>query len=196
MKANCMVGWLALAALVAGIEFAGRPAEAKETPSALDLARQLNQAFIDVADKVSPAVVVVRVAHKASYVDPDDEDNPFFDMLPPEFRRRMEEQREKQRKNQEDERRFHRNPVFDGQGSGVVIRKEGYILTNRHVVDGADKIEVRFRDGGVFQGEVRGVDAQSDVAVIKIEAKGKYLTVARLGDSDRTRAGEFAIAIG
>src|SRR5262245_23300257 len=142
MKANCMVGWLALAALVAGLDLAGPTAEAKETLSALDLARQLNQAFIDVADQVSPAVVVVRVAHKLSYVDPEEEDNPFFDILPPEFRRRMEEQREKQRKNQEEERKSHREPVFDGQGSGVVIRKEGYILTNRHVVDGADKIEV------------------------------------------------------
>jgi len=180
----------------AGLAGSGWAAAGREATSALDLARQLNQAFIDVADQVSPAVVVVRVAHKASYVDPEDEDNPFFEMLPPEFRRRMEEQREKQRKEQEEERRYHREPVFDGQGSGVVIRKEGYILTNRHVVDGADKIEVRFKDGGMYHGEVRGVDAQSDVAVIKIDPKGKELTVAKLGDSDKTRVGEFAIAIG
>src|SRR5216117_2795358 len=169
MKANCIVKWLAITVAVVGLELPGLPAQAKDGPSALDLARELNQAFIDVADKVSPAVVVVRVAHKANYVDPEDEDNPFFDMLPPEFRRRMEEQREKQRKNQEEERPFHRQPMFDGQGSGVVIRKEGYILTNRHVVDGADRIEVRLRDGSVFPGEVRGVDAQSDVAVIRID---------------------------
>ncbi len=196
MKSNYGVRLLAIAVAAAGLEGIGRPAGVKEGPSALDLARQLNQAFIDVADKVSPAVVVVRVAHKTSYVDPEDEDNPFFDLLPPEFRRRMEEQREKQRKDQEEERRFHRQPVFDGRGSGVVIRKEGYVLTNRHVVEGADKIEVRFKDGGVFPGEVRGVDAQADVAVIKIDPKGKDLTVVKLGDSDKTRVGEFAIAIG
>src|ERR1051325_466152 len=161
MKSNFIVRLLALAVAVtaAGYEGNGRAAAGRDGSSALDLARQLNQAFINVADQVSPAVVVVRVAHKASYVDPDDEDNPFFDMLPPEFRRRMEEQREKQRKNQEEERKFHREPVFDGQGSGVVIRKEGYILTNRHVVDGTEKIRVRFKDGREFDGEVRGVDA-------------------------------------
>ncbi len=200
MKLNSMIRRWAVAVVVAmaeaGLAGSGWAAAGREATSALDLARQLNQAFIDVADQVSPAVVVVRVAHKASYVDPEDEDNPFFEMLPPEFRRRMEEQREKQRKEQEEERRYHREPVFDGQGSGVVIRKEGYILTNRHVVDGADKIEVRFKDGGMYHGEVRGVDAQSDVAVIKIDPKGKELTVAKLGDSDKTRVGEFAIAIG
>src|SRR5690349_24819822 len=59
--------------------------------TALELARQLNQAFIEVADTVSPAVVVIRVAHRADYQDPDAEDNPFFDMLPPEMRRQFEE---------------------------------------------------------------------------------------------------------
>src|SRR6266540_5376408 len=202
MKSNCMMRRRAVAVAVvmamigAGAVGNGRAAGGREAASALDLARQLNQAFIDVADQVSPAVVVVRVAHKASYVDPEDEENPFFEMLPPEFRRRLEEQREKQRKEQEDERKFHRAPVFDGEGSGVVIRKEGYILTNRHVVDGADKIQVRLKDGSEFDAEVRGVDAQSDVAVIKIDPKGKTLAVARLADSDKTRVGEFAIAIG
>ena len=181
---------------VAGIQFTGRAAETKNTSSALDLARQLNQAFIELADKVSPSVVVVRVAHKPSYVDPEDEENPFFEMLPPELRRQWDEQREKLRKEQEKQRRFHRDPVYSGEGSGVVIRKEGFILTNRHVVDGAEKIKIVFKDGSEFDGEVRGVDAQSDVAVIQIEPKGKALTVAKLADSDKTRVGEFAIAIG
>ena len=120
-------------------------AEVKKNSAALDLARQLNQAFIDVADQVSPSVVVVRIAHKPDYADPNEEENPFFDMLPREFKRQMEEQREKLRRDQDGQRRLHRKPVFDGQGSGVVIRREGYILTNRHVVDGADKIRVRFK---------------------------------------------------
>src|SRR4030095_1541505 len=140
--------------------------------------------------------VVVRVAHKPDYIDPNESEHPFFEMLPPEFRRRLEEQREKLRREQEEGRRYRREPSFDGQGSGVVIRKEGYILTNRHVVDGAEKIKVRFRDGSEFVGEVRGVDAQSDVAVIKIDPQGKELVVAKLADSDKTRVGEFAIAIG
>jgi len=178
------------------LQHGGLAAESKASPAPLDLARQLNQAFIDVAEKTSPTVVVVRVAQKPGTVDLDDEDNPFFEMLPPEFRRQMEEHREKLRKEQESERRFHRAPVYNGEGSGVIIRKEGYILTNRHVVDNAEKIKIVLQDGTEFEGEVRGVDAQSDVAVIKIDPKGKELAVARFADSNQTRVGEFAIAIG
>ena len=170
---------------------------AKEPSAGLALARQLNQAFIEVADEVSPAVVVIRIAHKQTALDLDDENNPFWDMLPRQYRKQLEEQWEKQRKeNQPRERSPSREPEFDGQGSGVVIRQEGYILTNRHVVDGADKILVVLRDGTEYPAEVRGVDSQSDVAVLKIDAKGTKLVVAKLGDSEKTRVGEFAIAIG
>jgi len=163
------------------------PLPAKEPSSALELARQLNQAFIEVADKVSPAVVVIRVAHRPDYNGPDDNDNPFFDLLPREFRRRYEERRQRTPHHS-------REPIFDSEASGIVIREDGYILTNRHVVEDADKIKVRFKDGKEYNAEVRGQDAQSDLAVIKIDGKG--LTVARLADSSKTRVGEFAIAIG
>jgi serine protease Do len=75
-----------------------------------------------------------------------------------------------------------------------VIREDGYIVTNGHVVDGADKIKVRFKSGKEYVAEVRGVDTQSDVAVLKIDAKG--LPAARFGNSDKVRVGEFAVAIG
>jgi len=119
-------------------------------------------------------------------------------LIPRQFRKQLEEQREKQKKEKErDGRERSREPIFDGQGSGVVIREEGYILTNRHVVDGADKIKVRCKDESQwYDAEVRGVDSQSDVAVIKIDPKGRKLTVARLGDSEKIRVGEFAIATG
>ena len=177
-------GVLALLAIAA---LSPVPLAAKEPPSAIDLARTLNQAFIEVADKVSPAVVVIRVAHKPDYSEPGDEDNPFFDLLPREFRRRFEERRQRSP-------RRSREPIFDAEGSGTVIREDGYILTNRHVVEEADRIKVRFKDGKEYNAEVRGEDAQSDLAVIKIGAKG--LTIARLADSSKTRVGEFAIAIG
>jgi serine protease Do len=173
--------WLTAAALIP-LSAAG-----KEASAGVDLARKLNQAFIEVADSVSPAVVVIDVAHKPDYDPQGDEDNPFWDFLPPQFRRQMEERfRERQRRN--------RAPVFDAQGSGVVIREDGYILTNRHVVDGAEKVRVRFKSGKEYAAEVRGVDAQSDVAVLKIDAKN--LPIARFGDSNRVRVGEFAVAIG
>ena len=168
----------------------------KEASSALELARQLNQAFIEVADQVSPAVVVVHVAHKPDFSGLDSgEDSPFWDFLPPQLRKQFEQQQEQQRR--QNRQRPSREPVFDSQGSGVVVREEGYILTNRHVVDGAEKIKVRFKDDAVwYDAEIRGVDSQSDLAVLKIDPKGKKLTIAKLADSEKTRVGEFAIAIG
>src|SRR5437867_1464853 len=104
MKAlNPHVGLLALIGMAT---LSPLPLGAKETSSSIELARQLNQAFIEVADKVSPAVVVIRVAHKPDYSEPGDEDNPFFDMLPCEFRRRFEERRQRAP-------RRNREPVFD-----------------------------------------------------------------------------------
>ena len=67
-----------------------------------------------------------------------------------------------------------------GQGSGVIVREDGYILTNGHVIEDAEKITVRLHDGRVFKGKVRGVDPKSDVAVIKIDAKGVRPIVAMI----------------
>jgi len=171
-----------------------QPLGAKETNAPMELARQLNQAFIEVAEQVSASVVVIKVAHKPNYVDIDEEGNPLWELLPPEFKKQFREEREKQKKN---EKGIAEEPVFDGQGSGVVLREEGYILTNRHVVDGAEKIKVRFKDDSDwYDAEIRGVDSQSDVAVLKINPKGKKLVAAKLGDSSKIRVGEFAIAIG
>ncbi len=171
-------------------------AESANTPSAaLDFARKLNQAFIELADRVSPSVVVITVEQKPNSNSLDDEENPFWDLLPREFRRELERQREKQRSERENSP-GRKEPPSIGQGSGVVIREEGYILTNRHVVDGAEKIKVRFKDGEEYVAEVRGVDAQSDLAVLKIDTRDKKLPAAQLADSDKTRVGEFAIAIG
>ncbi len=81
-----------------------------------------------------------------------------------------------------------------GQGSGFIVDSEGIILTNAHVVIGADKVTVKLRDGRIFKGEVRGVDEPSDLAVVKIE--GENLPVAPLGDSSELQVGDWAIAVG
>lgn len=175
----------ALAGLVCGGWMGG--AQGAEPANPLDLARQLNQAFIQIVDQVSASVVVIHVAHKPDF-QPLGEESPFWEFLPREFRRQFEE------RFRPESRPRSGPPVFDGQGSGVVIRADGYILTNRHVVDGAEKIRVRFKDGSQYDAEVRGVDVQSDLAVLKIAAEG--LKAARLADSDKVRVGEFAIAIG
>src|SRR4051812_49287591 len=74
----------------------------KESPSAsLDLARQLNQAFIDVAEKASSSVVVIKLVQKRGGVDLEDENSPFWEMIPREFRKQFEEQREKQRQRRQ-----------------------------------------------------------------------------------------------
>ena len=168
---------------------------------AIDLARQINNAFIEVAENVSPSVVVIKVAQRNRPDALDDMDNPFWDLVPKEFRKQFEEERERRRKqNEEDKeegrrgRRGEKGPEFNGQGSGVIIRDDGYILTNFHVVEEAEKIVVRLRDGRKFEGTVRGKDAQSDLAVIKINATN--LPTAKLGDSAAVRVGEFAVAIG
>src|SRR5213594_4744235 len=90
---------LALLALLGIATLSPRPLIAKESSSAMDLARQLNQAFIEVADKVSPAVVVIKLAHKPDYRELDDSANPFFDMVP-ELRKRFEEQIKRRQQRQ------------------------------------------------------------------------------------------------
>ena len=84
--------------------------------------------------------------------------------------------------------------VERGTGSGFVIKSDGLILTNAHVVSGADTVTVTMRDGREFQGKVLGVDTVTDVAVIKVEANN--LPAVSVGNSDQLRSGEWAIAIG
>ena len=80
-------------------------------------------------------------------------------------------------------------------GSGVIVdAKNGYILTNHHVVDQADQIQISTIDGEVFDAEIVGSDAATDIAVIKVDAKG--LTEMPIGDSERVRVGDFVLAIG
>jgi len=82
----------------------------------------------------------------------------------------------------------------EGQGSGVIIDPNGTIVTNHHVIDDAAKVQVNLRDGRSFVGEVVGSDPATDVALVKVDAKG--LPFATLGDSDSLHVGQFALAIG
>ncbi len=81
-----------------------------------------------------------------------------------------------------------------GAGSGVIIKRQGYIITNNHVIEGATKVEIGLRDGRSFSGKVVGGDAQTDTALIRVEDYD--LPEAQLGDSERLRVGQIAIAIG
>jgi serine protease Do len=87
-----------------------------------------------------------------------------------------------------------RMPRQEGLGSGVIITKDGYILTNNHVVDGAEQVKVALQDGREFTAKVIGRDPKSDVAVIKIDAKD--LPTVPIADSDKVEVGDVVLAIG
>ena len=143
---------------------------------ALQVARQLNRAFVEVTEAVSSSVVVISVTQK-----PDAEE--------------LEQMKELRRLLPPGSPHGNPGPV-EGQGSGVIIRPEGFIVTNFHVVDGADSIRVRLQDGREYKATVRGTHEEADLAVIRIEGADSKLPSARFGDSEKVRVGEFAIAVG
>jgi serine protease Do len=87
------------------------------------------------------------------------------------------------------------SPVQMGQGSGFVISEDGYILTNHHVIAGADKVDIRLADHRVFEAEVIGTDPRTDVALVKIDSK-ESLPHVSLGSSHDARVGDWVVAIG
>lgn len=94
---------------------------------------------------------------------------------------------------------YPRGPREDrlrGQGSGFIIDSSGIILTNAHVVSKADTVSVTLKDGRIFEGDVRGVDEVSDLAVVKLKGVTESLPVAPLGNSDQAQVGDWAIAVG
>ncbi len=147
--------------------------------------RALEDAFVSVADRVTPAVVNVSV--KAKRVAPEGEsperEERFREFFGPEFFERFF----RRRQPREDAR---------SAGSGVIVDPQGYILTNNHVVENAESVEVRLSDDRKFKATIVGRDPKTDLAVVKIDAPASSLPVALLGDSDKLRAGQWAIAIG
>nr|WP_315177459.1 DegQ family serine endoprotease [uncultured Cardiobacterium sp.] len=87
-----------------------------------------------------------------------------------------------------------RERVLEGQGSGFIIDSDGYILTNAHVVEGADKVRVQLNNNKEYSAEVIGLDKRTDIALVKIQ--GEQLPVAKLGDSDQVQVGDWVLAIG
>lgn len=92
------------------------------------------------------------------------------------------------------QQRKKNEPVQSGLGSGVIISEDGYIVTNNHVVDGADKLEVLFNDNSSYDAKIIGTDEASDLALIKVDAK--VLTPITFGDSETVKIGEWVLAVG
>src|SRR5437870_8986875 len=83
---------------------------------------------------------------------------------------------------------------IEGKGSGLIIDRNGYVITNNHVIDESTRVQVHLKDGRTFLGEVIGSDASTDIAVIKVDANN--LPAASLGDSEKLKVGQIALAIG
>jgi len=162
--------FLCLLILLCGFPF-NAPAQVGQIPD-----------FVELSQKIKPAVVNIRTSKTVQAQRPvfpgfrDEFFNEFFER----FFRDMPNMPRKER----------------SLGSGFIISADGYILTNNHVVDGADEIGVRLADGRTFTGEVKGLDSKLDLALIKIDTGKEKLPVAQLGDSDILRVGEWVIAIG
>jgi len=159
------------------------------TPAATAAAQRGLPDFADLVAQVGSAVVNVQVVQKASGAQgqddsEDDSDDPFND-----FFRRFG----LPRPNMPQQPR--NNVPVHGIGSGFIISPDGYILTNTHVVANSSRITVKLTDRREFDAKVIGQDERTDVAVIKIVAKGD-LPVVRLGDSSKLRPGQWVLAIG
>jgi serine protease Do len=172
------------------------------TPLVIPNPVELSNTFSQIARQVEPSVVNISTTYlpkapvrpaprggKRMVVPPDDQDQGDNGGMDDFFQR------------------FFGNPFGNGApdlpqrkgfalGSGVVVDQAGYILTNNHVVDKADRIQVKFTgDSTQYDAKVVGVDAPTDLAVIRVEGK-KNLVVAKIGNSDAVQVGDWAIAIG
>ena len=185
----------------AGTRLASAAAAAAVTPKTEtpNEAKVLSHAFSSVAKALAPSVVRIEVEvgapataermHGRGFPAPgqggDDDDN-----VPPFFRRFFE---------------FGPGEGFGGGpnpgpshgvGSGFILDTSGNIVTNRHVIQGATKVTVTLNDGKEYPAKVIGKDAQTDVAVVRLEKPPASLTAARLGDSDKLEVGEWVVAVG
>lgn len=180
-KLRIWIAALAVACLVAGIGIgamlSGRTTVAQPDSQIARAPEALSASFAEIARRVEPAVVNIETTQNQPEISEKDEDkedqstNPLLDM----FRRKPRPSR--------------------GIGSGFIIDSKGFILTNHHVVEDAARITVGLQSGEKYRGTVIGVDPETDVAVIKIEAP-KGLPTVTLGDSNAAQVGDWVLAMG
>jgi serine protease Do len=183
IKTKLSLTAVALAAFVAGVAVSGTlnitpRLSADDGAGDLEMPRNIDTGFSAIAKEVSPSVVNVSVSrtvknsfHGFDFFGKSPFDDFFGFQVP---------------KDEE----F----LVEGAGSGVIVSADGYILTNNHVVEGAEEITVRTYDGEVYDGELIGTDPRTDLAVVKVD--GGKLPVAELGNSDEIQVGEWVLAIG
>ena len=147
-------------------------------PDSIAALRQMGKAFSSIAEKASPAVVGLQAEKIVSQDSQTYHNSPFDEYF---FGPRSPRQRSPQRPQ-------------TALGSGFVISPDGYILTNNHMVEGAEKVTIELADGRKFTAEITGTDPESDIAVIKIDADN--LPYLEFADSDTLEVGEWVLAIG
>jgi serine protease Do len=152
--------------------------------------------FADLAERTSPSVVNIRTTARVGAVSgsgplPEmDENDPFFEF----FRRFFPQPGPQPRPGPAPRAPRPERQLPRGVGSGFIISSDGFVMTNAHVVDGADEIFVTLPDKREFRGKVVGSDPRTDVALVKIDATG--LPAVKIGDPEKLRVGEWVIAIG
>jgi len=142
--------------------------------------------FADIVERALPAVVTVTVTAKGPE-EGSGQAHPFLDE--PFFRRFFGDRQEGEGEPAPEQRRV-------GSGSGFVVSADGFILTNNHVVQNFEKVEVTFQDNETLPASVVGADPSIDLALLKVEPGSRRLALLPLGDSDRLRVGQWVIAIG
>ena len=153
---------------------------AKPRTEAVRTLSETSNAFVTIAEHITPAVVSIQ-AERDARVRP----RLRQPQVPPgyeEFFRQFEQQQPPQPRTQE------------SSGSGFIVSRDGYILTNNHVVEGADRVQVAMQDRRVFDAKVVGRDPTTDVAVLKIE--GKNFATVSFGNDEDLRIGEWVLAVG
>ena len=155
------------------------------TIPAISEARPASPDFVELSKRLKPSVVNIRTA---KHIKPKQRlrrpQNPFGDDFFDDFFGRFFGESPQQRPRRE-----------QSLGTGFIISADGYILTNNHVVNGADEVMVKLSDGRELKGEIKGLDEKLDLALIRISDKEK-LSPAELGDSDALEVGEWVMAIG
>jgi serine protease Do len=144
------------------------------------------QSFADLAEKVKPAVVNISTTSKVKmqgnpfkFFQGEDEEGQFREF----FRKFFGDIPDREMKQQ-------------SLGSGFIINSDGLIITNNHMVEGAEQIKVKLSDGREFKANVIGRDSKTDLALIKISSPFEHLPVLELGDSDKMRVGDWVLAVG
>jgi serine protease Do len=173
-----IIGWTASSEVGPTASAAPAPIAAPAATSADPLPAA--GSYAGVVDQVIPAVVTIRSERRVRNVSQDipDELREFFGDRFGSGRRGTQMPERRQR----------------GLGSGVLMRPDGYILTNNHVVDGAEQVDVELTDGRTFKAKVVGTDPATDLAVVKVD--GTNLPTLPLGDSDAVRVGDVVLAVG